>query len=1812
MRKVVRNNFIPYRRTQKRKHLWKRIVSAMAVVVVFCTVYALVLPAITLSGDPICGKAVHAHTDDCYRMSYQVLECPAADHQHDGCEDEWGNMTCGYGSILLHTHNALCRDASGALVCTLEERQGHFHSESCFQKDELLVCEQEECPSHSHEDSCYEISREQICELAEQEGHVHGEDCKETQQNLICAEEHEHEDVCYEAVEKLICTVEEAEGHTHAEQCYQEKKTLTCTEEEVQGHSHSEQCYQVTETLTCTQKEVGPHTHGEDCYNESGEQICDITAAEEHVHGKDCFRTVRLDKPELICSMEEHTHEDACFEKQDGMPADQYEFLCGFGEHIHSEDCYEDEALICDIPEHTHEAVCRGTDHSGTANKETPADWEKSMEQVELTGDWRKDLLVIAQTQVGYQESKSNVRQESDGTVRGYTRYGQWAEKPYSDWNTLFVSFCMEYAAVKGIPVEADCDQWIQALSAEEIDLYASYDAEKATPGTVVFVDTDEDGMANQAAIVAEIVRPADQTKASLKCIVGDINDTVDYVNYELSDPQLAGYLDLAQAQKRHEANYTLERVYSDADVTVTVSFRPTANIPEDAVLVVKKIDSAAQPQAYDDHYQQAAELLGEAAAANIQNFQLYDISFRKGDQEITPAEAVKVDIRYTADEAVTEDSSISIIHYAEDGLEKPADVISQVDEDGNVEVNFTADSFSVYAVVAAADEEIGPFDVLFDGAMGRQRYQGNSNYKYDGAERRLVETDVYGYVVLPQVLSSTSNYDYRLNGWYDIGTDTYYGPEMLGKTIKVTADSVFYPDYVAESYDIAHDVDTVTGQPDVRDFVTTHVFDYNELFNIHSASYDGDLSDLYNTNQWVQDNNKPGSMGFLFTDWVNSGNIGRPNSLDDVNMQHSNGERGEHTNFAGTITPGVGNQARWNALFTTNDDFIGREYLGEGDWLFSYDNDTGYYYYNSALNAAGYNQSEHRFYVYNHTETVDNAATLHDFLPLNYGQREYVERNTVVNFWFGMKNEIQFYLPEDSGNGKNVSTTGEDLQFRFSGDDDVWVFVDGQLILDLGGVHDIVYGEINFADGTYTIGNDGAENTAYLNDGMPGTVVGSDGVTTGTLPRFAGGQEHTLTVYYLERGASLSNCAMYFNIAPQYELEFVKRDEDGEHFLEGAVFQVYEDPECTIVSDLYEVDPVTGELISRDSFSTKENGSVVCKALLAGRKYYIREIVAPPGYPDMSDYVIQLDFSINGVPTVVVLNSNGDEWIFADSYMFDDIGRRVILNVYDSKYVGGEKEIHVEKVWADGNENHTGEEVVIRLYANGEFTDRYLRLNSGNDWKGTFLHLPVDDGYGNTYDYTVQEETNTGYRVSYEYVDEQSTSTETSGEWVQVSAITPGKDYMFVHNNNALASTAGGIAWTNARIAMQSGPDGNASSWYATTRSNGYNFYSGAGRYMVFNYSSWDTSARVITTAASAGNYALVYNTNNQGLYGYYSNTRMYYITGINGTAETATVDTIVANALKFDLYEWQERSVESTTHFIGWKVTNSPVEEDPQSITVNKHWDENVAQSERGPMNVILYSGKENADGSVTELLEVATGTLSEATGWTHTFGELIQLEDGYRYYLVEDTQDFDVSYGNATTVRLKLGNDYVTAARVEFTDDSPLTVSMDITNKATTVNFPVDKYWGITVSDEAIQDVTISLYSYNEATGEAVRVQSVVLGDDNGWHSEFVNVPHLPAESFYFVREETPGYRVEYEWPERLVVDNVPTTVGLVKYYDNGAPVEIYIVNEAEYELPATGGPGTILYTSGGILLLTAVVFILLYKQTSKRRREERTSP
>ena len=145
---------------QNRKHKrWQRAVSILACIVVFCTVYALILPALTAEGTPHCGIEEHTHTDECYenRLICGKEEGEGAHTHTDECYTQEQTLICGLEEGEgAHTHTEECYDEEGNLICGLEENEGHQHTEECYQTEDILTCDQEESEGHQHTAECYE------------------------------------------------------------------------------------------------------------------------------------------------------------------------------------------------------------------------------------------------------------------------------------------------------------------------------------------------------------------------------------------------------------------------------------------------------------------------------------------------------------------------------------------------------------------------------------------------------------------------------------------------------------------------------------------------------------------------------------------------------------------------------------------------------------------------------------------------------------------------------------------------------------------------------------------------------------------------------------------------------------------------------------------------------------------------------------------------------------------------------------------------------------------------------------------------------------------------------------------------------------------------------------------------------------------------------------------------------------------------------------------------------------------------------------------------------------------------------------------------------------------------------------------------------------------------------------------------------------------------------------------------------------------------------------------------------------------------
>lgn len=274
-------------RNKQRYSRWQKVVSCMAAVVVFCTTYALILPAITMT--TTCGLDEHTHTAACYANDDTLLwlcqqeEQEMAVHQHDEtCYDENGLLTCGIADFVLHTHDAdTCYDADGNLVCTLPEIVS-------YSKTTLFLAGNED-------DADYEDS-----------GDIWVSTPSSLQFDLFIPEGTEDTDLILPDGYTVLDSQEPevwTEAHTHSADCYDQDGKLICGQLEVAQHQHTLDCLQGT--LICGLEE---HQHSQDCYASAEGAQTYLCGLDEHQHGEACYD----DEGNLICTLEEHTHTEAC------------------------------------------------------------------------------------------------------------------------------------------------------------------------------------------------------------------------------------------------------------------------------------------------------------------------------------------------------------------------------------------------------------------------------------------------------------------------------------------------------------------------------------------------------------------------------------------------------------------------------------------------------------------------------------------------------------------------------------------------------------------------------------------------------------------------------------------------------------------------------------------------------------------------------------------------------------------------------------------------------------------------------------------------------------------------------------------------------------------------------------------------------------------------------------------------------------------------------------------------------------------------------------------------------------------------------------------------------------------------------------------------------------------------------------------------------------------------------------------------------------------------------------------------------------
>ena len=293
------------------------------------------------------------------------------------------------------------------------------------------------------------------------------------------------------------------------------------------------------------------------------------------------------------------------------------------------------------------------------------------------------------------------------------------------------------------------------------------------------------------------------------------------------------------------------------------------------------------------------------------------------------------------------------------------------------------------------------------------------------------------------------------------------------------------------------------------------------------------------------------------------------------------------------------------------------------------------------------------------------------------------------ATYHFGMQAVIPFSM---TSNGRlNADDNSTPITFDFSGDDDVWVFVDGKLVLDIGGIHNEMAGTMNFATNKWSVQRseyNHATNEAVgdMNgqtmDGRLFDDENGEGVLGTDRETFAATTSHTLTVFYLERGAGASNCKIKFNLPMEDSVSVKKlvRDTDSKGAAisadtqeainnYGFAFKLFKNDKPLANTNYIILDesnqPIgTATTASDGTFKlkNKQTAKFVGQIPKAGNTYYVQEVKEEGWQTPSSSYTAtaaggsEETEAANGATSAKVLIKGSDEANDKLDYTFTNV----------------------------------------------------------------------------------------------------------------------------------------------------------------------------------------------------------------------------------------------------------------------------------------------------------------------------------------------------------------------------------------------------------------------------------------------------------------------------------------------------------------------------------------------------------------------------
>lgn len=894
------------------------------------------------------------------------------------------------------------------------------------------------------------------------------------------------------------------------------------------------------------------------------------------------------------------------------------EAFCGQDEHAHTEACL---AEGCTRAEHTHEPLCYS---NPKADVETQADWESSVADAPDTVLYTPDLIAVAKTQLGYTESVQNFVLGYDGARCGYTRYGEWYGNPYGEWSSMFVSFCLHYAGIPSeyapynSGVESMRLEWDNAGLLFEGGFYSP------SAGDLVFIDTDADGNAESAGILTDrnadglTVIQGDVQGAVAACTYlptdarilgyGSMNEVI---RASATEEELE-HLDytiriLDELPTYEEVDETLLSLEDDMD-----AYEEYFNEVRVRVLTAYCAwEARDQLRSLVPNYYKAQDLewirqantyvtAGEEVnvyLVNRDNAAATTILYHNSSNELKNQGLISDQFsgfRYWTAYVIEEDASGLYV----------ARIVSSISNKGNLKastangfVMFTHDSTEPNLNISVGDRvSVSPSDfykteraysatpagtVTFGRTAELKPAIDNTdklNLVNTVDTRGLIEINMFNYGKnINENYDNVSNYypGFQIGKPSDLSTWTtlraacfdlggFVAADVTRRTVSVNKpgtvnntssgnaplQGMMYPTLVYDSdtgkYFPA--VKTDTGYLDVSYLFTDNKYaDRQNTQNLtHLLQYDPDTCTYFydsrkNHAQLNAAENRFEVYEQMITPCYSVYPFGNFLPLNDIKTQTTLSTEIDRDWY---LTVAQSALYKYDHGYTDADT---QEYKNLADAIYTMVSlmDAKY------PNGWDYNDTVAEYFGFSAPDLPedDSNAPFSKLYALDYDE--------ATEFFFGMDMHMDFMMPKNGLTGKDGT---DPMIYDFAGDDDVWVYIDGVLFLDLSGIHRHVGGKIDFEQGkVYYYALDittGDTSTAPYRTVTFRELLEEAGCTDAQIAAtlnekgtFFNYTEHSLDFYYMERGAGSGVCRMYFNmpLLQQNRLEVIKELDEAD-----------------------------------------------------------------------------------------------------------------------------------------------------------------------------------------------------------------------------------------------------------------------------------------------------------------------------------------------------------------------------------------------------------------------------------------------------------------------------------------------------------------------------------------------------------------------------------------------------------------------------------------------------------------------------------------